>query len=633
MKKFLILLSAAVLCCILLASCNGGAGTDTEADTSAPETEAAKISIIADGLSEYVIVRPDTSADDVTSASMSVRDKINEIAGIRLTLKTDLIVPNNASFSATDYEILVGNTNRDETAQAMSELGYLDYGIFVKGTKICIVGGSDPATVDAVGYFIDTFVTGASLEIDADYSYICRAEYPTPDAAIDGVPLTDYTIVYGTGYSSTASTLAERLGKSTGAILSVTKDSSDRQEHEIVIYSQKRDTLRTFDSTEDYSITCRDGSIYIDGGSKAAVGAAMSELAGLIAAGNSTSASLCVTYNLPDRSEYINDISKLSMRWAGEFEPADWITDFDEKYAAMQDPDGRMMSCIHRGDSIYYPENSIEGYISCILMGADMIEIDPRLTKDGVLVLMHDATLTRTTDFSEKAGKNGLPTSANLCDWTYDQLMQLNLKENNGGTSAKVTQFKIPTLDEAMQVCANRIFIRLDVKGPETGVYYWDYEKDIWPLEQKYNSYNSVIFTWHAVFYRNNYALVKKYKALQEAACGRSAVYFIGCSASTVAKTVLNTIKSNKFDPVVRLTDYDWDTYTCDEYIANISDKLEAFKGNARLYIDAQKNGTRMQETPAYWDKLQAAGINILLVNESVSFVKYIQENYSPAEK
>jgi glycerophosphoryl diester phosphodiesterase len=54
----------------------------------------------------------------------------------------------------------------------------------------------------------------------------------------------------------------------------------------------------------------------------------------------------------------------------------------------------------HRGHSVGAPEQTIAAYDAAIRLGADMIEADVRPTRDGVLVLLHDATLDRTTDAS-----------------------------------------------------------------------------------------------------------------------------------------------------------------------------------------------------------------------------------------
>lgn len=95
-------------------------------------------------------------------------------------------------------------------------------------------------------------------------------------------------------------------------------------------------------------------------------------------------------------------------------------------------------------------------------MGGDCVEIDIRVTKDKVPVIMHDTTLSRTTDFNEKAGKNGLPESDKIGDWTLEELRQLRLKEGGGGQGAEVTPYVIPTLEECLIAARGRFFYILD---------------------------------------------------------------------------------------------------------------------------------------------------------------------------
>ncbi|MCA1901957.1 MAG: glycerophosphodiester phosphodiesterase family protein [Candidatus Hydrogenedens sp.] len=61
--------------------------------------------------------------------------------------------------------------------------------------------------------------------------------------------------------------------------------------------------------------------------------------------------------------------------------------------------------CAHRGDVKNAPENTIPAFKSAIKKGAHMIEFDVRMTKDGHLVLMHDATVDRTTNGSGKVSE------------------------------------------------------------------------------------------------------------------------------------------------------------------------------------------------------------------------------------
>ncbi len=54
----------------------------------------------------------------------------------------------------------------------------------------------------------------------------------------------------------------------------------------------------------------------------------------------------------------------------------------------------------HRGNRAHAPENTIPSLLEAVAAGVDALEFDLRVTRDGVLVLMHDATLDRTTDAS-----------------------------------------------------------------------------------------------------------------------------------------------------------------------------------------------------------------------------------------
>jgi len=75
-----------------------------------------------------------------------------------------------------------------------------------------------------------------------------------------------------------------------------------------------------------------------------------------------------------------------------------------------------MLNIAHRGASGYAPENTRAAFERAIAMGADMIETDLQLTRDGALVLFHDTTVTRTS--------NG---HGPLADHTLDELRALDI--------------------------------------------------------------------------------------------------------------------------------------------------------------------------------------------------------------
>jgi glycerophosphoryl diester phosphodiesterase len=101
----------------------------------------------------------------------------------------------------------------------------------------------------------------------------------------------------------------------------------------------------------------------------------------------------------------------------------------------------------HRGDWRYAPENSLTAIENAIRMGVDIVELDVQRTKDGQFILMHDATLNRTT-----TGKG------EVANWTLDSIQTLRLKN---GCAIK-TKEKVPTLEEALLLMNGRILVNLD---------------------------------------------------------------------------------------------------------------------------------------------------------------------------
>ncbi|MBP3392125.1 MAG: glycerophosphodiester phosphodiesterase family protein [Clostridia bacterium] len=174
---------------------------------------------------------------------------------------------------------------------------------------------------------------------------------------------------------------------------------------------------------------------------------------------------LVTKYVFPSRAAYVEDCSVFTPVWKHVWTPPARLLDYEEKKASFP-LSNRPMCWAHRGGGLYYPENSIEAIISSIYMGADIMELDFRYTKDNRIVLMHWDTLHQSTDWEFKKGKNGLPESDFLCDWTYDQLMQLRLKAGRKFRADAITEYQIPTLEEVLKVCDGRAFFIMDKMNP-----------------------------------------------------------------------------------------------------------------------------------------------------------------------
>lgn len=106
----------------------------------------------------------------------------------------------------------------------------------------------------------------------------------------------------------------------------------------------------------------------------------------------------------------------------------------------------------HRGAHDRFPENSMPAFEEAIRLGADGIEFDVRLTKDGIAVVSHWLELEKST------GRPGY-----LFDMTFEELRTAPLV----GLSSDSEESHIPSLDEVLSRFAGRIGLEIEVKGPE----------------------------------------------------------------------------------------------------------------------------------------------------------------------
>lgn len=103
----------------------------------------------------------------------------------------------------------------------------------------------------------------------------------------------------------------------------------------------------------------------------------------------------------------------------------------------------------HRGYWSTYPENSLEAYRMAMDLGADIIEMDVRVTEDNVMVVFHDACLDRIT-----TGYGRLREA----DWWY--VSSLKLRNEDGS----ISPYSILTLSDALDFLKDKAVIALDIK-------------------------------------------------------------------------------------------------------------------------------------------------------------------------
>jgi glycerophosphoryl diester phosphodiesterase len=126
----------------------------------------------------------------------------------------------------------------------------------------------------------------------------------------------------------------------------------------------------------------------------------------------------------------------------------------------------------HRGASAYAPEHTLAAYKLAIEMGADYVEQDLAVTRDGVLICLHDATLERTTNVEElfpdrvsTANIEGTERRA----WVANDFTLAEIKTLDAGSwfNSKFAGEKVPTFDEAVALIRGKAGVFPELKVPE----------------------------------------------------------------------------------------------------------------------------------------------------------------------
>lgn len=109
--------------------------------------------------------------------------------------------------------------------------------------------------------------------------------------------------------------------------------------------------------------------------------------------------------------------------------------------------------CAHRGDMSTHPENTLAAFHKAILHGAQMIEFDVQLSRDKIPVIMHDATVNRTTDGRGR-----------ISDLTLAEIRALDAGSWMG---AEFAGERVPTLTEALRIMPANVWLNLHLKSED----------------------------------------------------------------------------------------------------------------------------------------------------------------------
>ena len=136
----------------------------------------------------------------------------------------------------------------------------------------------------------------------------------------------------------------------------------------------------------------------------------------------------------------------------------------------------------HRGASAYYPENTLIAFKKAMEMGAEMIELDVSLSKDGIPVVFHDARLNKHT--------NG---QGYLSNYTLNELKKLDA---GSWFDPEFSDQKIPTLREVLELTAGTVSLNIEIKTEAvSNSISGEVEEKVLQLVEKHNMENHVLLS------------------------------------------------------------------------------------------------------------------------------------------
>ncbi len=108
----------------------------------------------------------------------------------------------------------------------------------------------------------------------------------------------------------------------------------------------------------------------------------------------------------------------------------------------------------HRGASGYAPENTMAAFSHALQLGAEAIELDVKLTRDGHVVVLHDQTVDRTTS-----------GQGDLREFTLAQVQELDAGSH---FAAQYIDEKVPSLEQVFEVFGRKLFINIELTNYRT---------------------------------------------------------------------------------------------------------------------------------------------------------------------
>lgn len=281
MKKIIAFLLAVLMLTPAFIACDKGEDkpeTTDGAPTSAPEeteapSNANSIKLTQGGKGLFTIIRPDESTTTVYNLTKDLAEDLKKATGAEVKLDTDFKSWNTVR-DPEKYEILIGNTNYDETLAVLKEIKYFDYAIVIRGKKIVIAAYTETSLRKAMTYFNNNFLPKIAQDADGDFAisfedWYFRSKYNVESLTLDGNPIDKYVVVYGKDTpagATVAQSVVDVIASATGFYLPIVSDKEAETELEILAGKTNRSVSSGIADLPNlsYKVSLQSGKLVID---------------------------------------------------------------------------------------------------------------------------------------------------------------------------------------------------------------------------------------------------------------------------------------------------------------------------------------------------------------------------------
>ena len=247
-KKIICLLLTVLLVCSVAVACKKGGTENTEdsVSNSIDETVSETVpeedyEILISELGSYVIIYPEDATDELKNSANDLASSLSKKFDIIVSARNDNPVNFKGESQIGEYEIIIGDTRREESEALLSRLKYNDRGYMIFGKKIAIASHDPSTTASLVSEFsslIRSIKKDATVFFSSDMNKIHRGTYDFEAMTVGTRDISEYSIVYSEGdrfEQALAKKLWRAIAEKCGAMLPMVSDSTIDSDLEIRI--------------------------------------------------------------------------------------------------------------------------------------------------------------------------------------------------------------------------------------------------------------------------------------------------------------------------------------------------------------------------------------------------------------